>query len=211
MITGTVYLNQNEDGAHQPHEPGLARVVVSNGYDVISTDDDGRYQLPDVEAEFVFISAPGGYRLTSPFYHPINSFRLNGFNFGLVPDNQLSAFTFVHYTDMHLTDGCHPVEGFREFIAEVNGMSPAPAFATGTGDITLQGGAREMYAKAVEAFNVPVYHAMGNHEMLVGQPDPKAAYKTLFGPTYYSFNIAVYILSLWMGTRLIRGRKGGRM
>ncbi|MCZ6678894.1 MAG: metallophosphoesterase, partial [Candidatus Poribacteria bacterium] len=188
MITGTAYLDLNEDGIHQPGEPGLARVVVSNGRDVTRTDDEGTYQLPDADAEFVFVSLPSGHRLTSPFYHRIGSTSAESFDFELALDDQPAAFTFIHYTDMHLADGHQPVEGFREFIAEVNAMAPPPAFAIGTGDITLQGGAGEVYAKEIDAINVPLYHTMGNHEMLVGQPDPKAAYKALFGPTYYSFN-----------------------
>ncbi len=44
-VTGVVFHDANRNGAHDPNESGVAGVGVSNGSDIVQTDDAGRYKL----------------------------------------------------------------------------------------------------------------------------------------------------------------------
>jgi len=45
-ISGYVFEDLNSDSQRQSNEPGIAGVLVSNGLDVVLTDDNGRYEIP---------------------------------------------------------------------------------------------------------------------------------------------------------------------
>lgn len=56
VISGIVFEDRNEDGRHDPDEPGVPGVLVSNGLDVVKTGEDGTYQLavrPDMNLTVV--------------------------------------------------------------------------------------------------------------------------------------------------------------
>jgi hypothetical protein len=55
---GSVYIDSNGDGQRNGGETGLAGVAVSNGCDVVVTNEDGRYQLDLAATEILFISKP---------------------------------------------------------------------------------------------------------------------------------------------------------
>ena len=42
---GFVYSDENRNGVRDPDEPGISGVAVSNGLDVVVTDENGHYQL----------------------------------------------------------------------------------------------------------------------------------------------------------------------
>ncbi len=185
MIKGVVYLDRDEDGKRGPDEPGISGVAVSNGYDVSITDAEGRYELGDPPEGLIWVTVPAGYRSPGPFY-----LRVDGPNadFALMEELQLGAFSFVYYTDLHLNEGARGPERFAETLREIAALRPSPEFCIDGGDITLQGGCGERYKALIDGFPLRVYHSMGNHEHFVERPDPKGAYRDLFGPTYYSFN-----------------------
>jgi 3',5'-cyclic AMP phosphodiesterase CpdA len=72
-------------------------------------------------------------------------------------------------------------------LAEIQALSPPPAFCVGGGDIELQAAMGEVYRDLLAGFPIPVRHVPGNHDMLVGQPDPLAMFRSLFGLTRYSW------------------------
>ena len=60
---GVVFHDQNRNGKRDKDEPALANVPVSNGYDVVLTDDQGRYALTiNNQDAVVFVIKPRGYR-----------------------------------------------------------------------------------------------------------------------------------------------------
>ncbi len=62
-IGGHVFDDLNRDGARQAGEPGVSGVMVSNGRDVIKTDNDGAYSLPVRDDMAVFVVQPSGWRV----------------------------------------------------------------------------------------------------------------------------------------------------
>ena len=62
-IEGKVFLDNDRDSSSDQRERGLAGVTVSNGRDVVTTDREGRYELPAYENMTVFITQPAGYQV----------------------------------------------------------------------------------------------------------------------------------------------------
>ncbi len=73
---GVVFHDQNRNGKRDKDEPALANVPVSNGYDVVLTDDQGRYALTiNNQDAVVFVIKPRGYR------PPVNHYNLPQFHY----------------------------------------------------------------------------------------------------------------------------------
>ncbi|MCG8548185.1 MAG: calcineurin-like phosphoesterase family protein [Alphaproteobacteria bacterium] len=71
-VIGVVFEDRNRDGRYQKYaEPGVPDVMVSNGRDVVLTDADGIYKLPNIfdrgsnptkpAAMTIFVTEPAGY------------------------------------------------------------------------------------------------------------------------------------------------------
>jgi hypothetical protein len=62
-IQGLVFNDLNGDSSHQPGEPGIANVLVSNGLDVVRTDANGRYEI-GVRADMdLTVVQPAGWQV----------------------------------------------------------------------------------------------------------------------------------------------------
>jgi hypothetical protein len=49
VLDGIVFNDKNKNSKQDTNEPGIAGVTVSNGREVVTTDDKGRYELPTFE------------------------------------------------------------------------------------------------------------------------------------------------------------------
>jgi hypothetical protein len=203
-ITGVVFEDTNGNGLRDDGEPGIPDVVVSNGTLARLTGNDGQYALP-AEGDFVFITTPGDHAPTGSWYRPVAG---DEFDFGLqtAPEKDSSEFTFAQITDIHL-DADH-LSDFNELIAELNQLSPD--FVVATGDLIVEGNSAavaqagewfNMYRDAVAQLDVPLFNAVGNHDVVgikrddIAETDPgygKDIFTGLFGPTYYSFDWGEY-------------------
>ena len=83
-----------------------------------------------------------------------------------------STFRFAFLTDIHLQPERHACEGFSSAIGKVNEMKPD--FVITGGDLIMdalgvsQRRADSLYTlflKQCQAFKMPIYHAIGNHEV----------------------------------------------
>jgi len=129
---------------------------------------------------------------------------------------------FVQLTDTHLTASTE--EGWlalARFVQQVKAMNPLPAFVVNTGDIVfasmrIESTAEELlpiferYQRIMAELPVPLYNAVGNHDMTQCElTSGTASYgKVLFrkfcGPRYQSFDWGdthVVILDEWIITR----------
>lgn len=79
VVAGTVFVDSNRDGASEG-EAGLAGVTVTNGRDVVVTDDDGRYELPAFDNMTVSITQPSGYQV------PMDEDNVPQFHYNHLPD-----------------------------------------------------------------------------------------------------------------------------
>lgn len=73
--TGYVFYDANNNRQRDAGEQGLACVRVSNGREVVCTDENGLYQLPVTGDTILFVIKPQGWRtplsknLTPEFYY----------------------------------------------------------------------------------------------------------------------------------------------
>jgi 3',5'-cyclic AMP phosphodiesterase CpdA len=114
-------------------------------------------------------------------------------------------FSFAFLTDIHLQPEKHAVTGFRQAIDTVNKLNPD--FVITGGDLVMdvldqtQGRADSLYALYKEVsseFNMPVYNAVGNHEVYGWHRDEegiesspgfgKKMYEKEMGERFYSFD-----------------------
>lgn len=119
-VEGTVYIDQNDNGEQDSGEEGLSDVAVSNGREVVLTDDDGAYSLDIDERDgHVFVIKPSGYELRTgdlnrPQFYYLHkpegreTFRHTDRNrlFDLLKDypNTLSLSAHTHIQQFHFFD-----------------------------------------------------------------------------------------------------------
>lgn len=61
IARGVVFLDSNANGSRERSERGIANVSVSNGCDVVSTNDAGEYTISVAATEIIFISQPENF------------------------------------------------------------------------------------------------------------------------------------------------------
>lgn len=203
-LFGIVFEDANANGARDAGEPGLPDVLVSNGISCRPTDSDGVYNLPS-DNSLVFVTTPGDYASTSPWYSRPSS---DNMDFGLrqVPGKGSDPFTFVQITDLHA--GQAQAAALGQLAAELNALSPA--FVVATGDLIVDGnhataataaGWFDVYDNFTSGLSMPVYQTLGNHDVVgiyradAVTADPgygEGMFVSRFGPTYYSFDWGRY-------------------
>lgn len=170
----------------------LSGVRVSDGYRVVLTDDSGQFSIPvgPDSGPFLFVTTPSGY-WTDRFSVPTALAVREAPVFRLERRQPHEQHTAVYLTDIHLGEGRSEASyaRFQATLDEINALAPLPAVCWIGGDITLQGGKGARYVELMSRLKMPVRNAVGNHEMLVREADPRAGFQQLFGPTYYSFNV----------------------
>ncbi len=70
---GAVFHDLNANGLLDAGEPGIAAVAVSNGSDVVLTDENGNYAIPVSDDAIIFVIKPSGYN------YPVNAHMLPRF------------------------------------------------------------------------------------------------------------------------------------
>lgn len=162
----------------------VASVVVTNGFDVVSTDSEGRYRLyKRSSVKFISISVPSGYRADPWYINPDGTDR--SYDFSLIPHGPASeeAVSFIHLTDTETSSAGEWIQNVKNYAA--NHKSD---FVIHTGDICYEEG-MEFHAQEVnsETLGLPVYYGIGNHDLVKGKSG-ESFYEERFGPVYYSFN-----------------------
>ena len=192
-------------------------VVVSDGFEVTTTDKDGCYWLASKKKNgSVFISIPGGYMVDTDgsipsFWQATTTaadVEEHSFNLRREPNTQhiLLATTDPHMANRYnynktYTDTPQYRNDFRGDIdAFVREHGTKNVYAICLGDLTwdiywYDKGTfytLEDYRKEIENFPVPYFQVIGNHDYdMKFTDDFKAAeaFRRIIGPTYYSFNL----------------------
>jgi len=184
---------------------GIKGVVVSDGYNVVPTDDKGRYEFElHPEAVSVFISTPAGYE----FIHENNisrHYRLTkninpkkdvGFELNPIgkDDNEHQFFIWADPQVKNANDVekmmSQSVPDVQKLVAAAG--SGAILHGITVGDIVWD----ELklfddYSKAVDKMGIPFFQCIGNHDMDYNKGGDEASddtFQQTFGPTCYSFN-----------------------
>lgn len=189
----------------EPSGRGLGGVLVSNGEQIVQTDEDGWYALavePGVH-RFVFVTVPDGFRATSEFYSSTRNWTdaQDGVDFGLesVPERAVRRFTLVQITDTHvvtegdmLTSGEVLAEALQRLVREAD-----PDLIVVSGDLTNRGELAELshFREAIERVSTPVFPLFGGHDGNEERHEGGSAdntftrnFEAVLGPSYYSFD-----------------------
>ena len=188
----------------------MAGVRVSDGILFAATDSEGVYRLKSSKKHgYVFVILPTGYMpacrnnvfpqffasLTKP---PRECERAD---FTLSPEGGQERFRMLVFGDMQLADRSDDIAQFRHFTGEIARDYPSadgiPTYALTLGDMSWDSHWAKYdlnnYVTDIRRIGrMPVFHAIGNHDhdlSKAGDFDSAVPYKTIIGPTYYSFNI----------------------
>lgn len=185
---------------------GLRDVVVSDGYEVTTTDENGYFWLNSkMKSGYVFVSIPSGYMPESdgamPKFWQTVSASDNTVSFNLKEEPN-DSFRMIVSTDFHLADryDSKDVNAFKEFyIPALKAESDAkdtPVYNIVLGDMTWDIYWKNLnltrYKAMAKQFPVKTFHVIGNHDYDMSFSDDDKAekeYVSKLGPLWYSFNI----------------------
>ncbi len=189
---------------------GVPGVIVSDGYEVVTTDSNGVYQIQSQKQQgYVFMTIPSGYEVPSdgilPEFHSSVSSSISTVDrrdFTLIKsDNE--NFTFFILGDMHLANRNNDLNQFKEValdcVDEINATS-GKKYCLTLGDMTW-----DLYwydnnftfpnylVETNKYFkDILFFHTMGNHDNDMNEAgDFKKEFQYIrdIGPTYYSYNL----------------------
>ncbi len=212
LAKGRVYHDLNENRVMDNNESGIAGVFVSNGVDLVQTDNDGKYSIPVSDDAIIFIikprdwmtpvnevNLPQFYYLHKPNGYPDNytfagvepTGPLPGsIDFPLYKENGNSKFKMLVFGDPQPYN-IEQVDFFAEDIVQelinVKGLE----FGMTMGDIV--GDDLELFSplnQAVSKIGIPWYNVLGNHDVNFQAPRDELSDETferVFGPANYAF------------------------
>ena len=188
---------------------GLAGVLVSDGIQIVETDQDGNYQMASTkETKFVYVILPSGYEAPTegflPQFHKVltedvNTMEEANFELNKVDNDN---FTLLVCGDMHLANRTGDLGQFEKVAVTLNEVasSKSKVYAIALGDMTWEkywisnNYAYPEYINTMNSTftNLPFYHTMGNHDneqAAAGDFDKSFLFVKTFAPNYYSFNL----------------------
>ena len=213
-VNGKVFEDLNGDGRPDADEPGVAGVRVSNGRDVVLTDDDGHYGLEVDGDSIVFITKPAGYMT------PLNAYRLPRFHYLHRPDGSPAGLRYpgiaptgplperidfalhrqeepASFEAILFADPQPQTEEELDYIRDgVVGelIGTEAAFGMTMGDILFDDLSMfPRYNSIVSMLGIPWYNVPGNHELNLFAPSDDYSLETFsrwYGPPYYAFEYA---------------------
>lgn len=216
MINGIVFADENANGRHDPTEPGVADVLVSNGRDIVRTDAGGRYTISVRDDMDLSIVQPAGWRV------PVDERQVPRFSythkpggtpqelrFGGLPDTGPAPAT-VNFPLSRAGDGnrfrCailgdtqtysnHEVSQFRDSaMADLISQSwQADDCMLYVGDVVGDDlGLLERVLEVGSAAGLPQWLVHGNHDFDFDATDDAHSadsWRRIYGPNYYAFEI----------------------
>ena len=212
--TGQVFLDSNKNGSLYAGERGIASVRVSNGLDVVTTNDEGRYTLPVDEQSIIFITKPRDYaipvnaHMLPQFYYihqPAGSpagMRYEGIaptgplpeqiNFALIERQESAQFEAILFADPQ-PQTQRELDYIRDdVVAEL--IDSEAAFGMTLGDILYDDLSMfPRYNAVIAQIGIPWYNVPGNHELNFEADSDEYSletFKKFFGPPYYAFEYA---------------------
>ncbi len=213
IAKGYVFEDSNNNGRKDRRETGVSNVAVSNGVDVVITDENGFYSLPVYDDNTIFVIKPSGYKtavdedfIPQFYYHhkPYGSpedFTYMGvaptgklpssIDFPLYKYNESEVFNVVVFGDPQ-PYSIRDLDYFTEKVVNDVKKKEETVFGISLGDIVgdkldLQ----PLYKERMRRLELPWYNVMGNHDMNFDATTDELSDETFeknFGSANYSFN-----------------------
>jgi C terminal of Calcineurin-like phosphoesterase/N terminal of Calcineurin-like phosphoesterase len=208
---GVVFVDQNNNQKLDSGERPLSGVRVSNGRQIVKTDERGRYELPVDDDEILFVIKPRGYRtplsedklprfyyIHKPHGSPASKFAgvaptgpLPGsVDFPLYKQKEPEQFRAILFGDTQPRDQKEVDYIAHDVVEEVIGTDAS--FGVTLGDIVFDDlDVFEPLNKTIALIGIPWYNVIGNHDINYDAQDDHHSDETferIYGPAYYSFD-----------------------
>jgi len=198
-VTGRVFRDDNRNERFDVNEPGLSKVLVTDGERVLHTNDDGTFEFTfemsdEPHCRFVVATRPTGFKPTS---RPMLRIRFDATeseyraDFGFVddPDSRRKEFSFITASDSQFTQPGEMIAIAKDY-AQITSAAGDPAFLVTAGDLTMNGSHYEwdMYDRIRHASKIDVYDGFGGHDGNCLDPRSTANFELRVGPTNYSWD-----------------------
>lgn len=212
VVKGSVFLDANKNGKREKNELGVGGVSVSNGRDVVQTDDKGNYSLPVENDNIIFVIKPKDYAFPQDkqnrplFYYihkPLGGPKLKyttaqatgplpkSLNFPVYAQQESTDFKALVFGDPQAYTQ-EELDFFKRGIVDDISNKDRFLFGISLGDLvgddlTLH----EPYKETIAGMGLPWYHVMGNHDMnydVDADSLSDESFELKFGPNNYSFN-----------------------
>ena len=212
MATGIVFVDQNNDGKFDGGDAPFSGVRVSNGYDIATTDQQGRYRLPIAPDTILFVIKPSGFhcghnanQLPQFFYvhKPDGSPALKypgskptgdlpeSIDFPLYKNAEPETFKILLFADPQPRDNKEVDYVAQDVVKELID-SKEHAFGVTLGDIAFDNlNTFEPLNQTIALIGIPWRNVIGNHDLNLDATDRKhinETFEATYGPTYYSFD-----------------------
>lgn len=212
VAKGFVFHDTNDNRIKEATEIGIPEVAVSNGVDIVLTDENGAYELPVSEDAVIFVikprdwitplnedNLPQFYYLHKPNGYPEN-FRFKGveptgdlpdeINFPLYPEESAKSYKMVVFGDPQPYN-IEQIDFLADdIISELIGKHDLE-FGITMGDIV--GDNLNLFSpinQAVAKLGIPWYNVLGNHDINYMAPTDELSdetYESVYGPATYAF------------------------
>lgn len=214
VASGFVFEDKDGDGRRGEGEAGIPDVRVSNGRDVVRTDDAGRYSLPVDDDTILFVVKPrhwmtpvDGENLPKFYYihKPAGSPKTHfpgvaptgplpaSVDFPLVRREEPDSFKLLLFGDTQPRD-VKEVEYITHDVIEPLLLQQNHGAVLGMtlGDVVFNDLAVfPPLKRSIALLGLPWYNVLGNHDMNFDAADDRYSDETwehYFGPSYYSFD-----------------------
>jgi len=171
---------------HKDHTP-MSGVRVSDGRNVVLTDENGFFTLPGWEKEsLIFCSVLT--RSHSDWYLPIEK-ETKEYIFHLDPIEEDNDYLFMHFSDTEIEN-----KGADSFLPWIQARVKEnnPKFLFHNGDLAKSDGVERHWKEMnFDTVGCPVRYSIGNHDYLEGAYGEQR-YEQLYGPVWYSFDLGKF-------------------
>jgi hypothetical protein len=216
IASGTVFEDRAGSGKRRLGDRGIGNVMVSNGREVVRTDEDGQWRLPVADGDHLFLIKPphwatptdaGGIPRFSYLHQPSGSpGRHPGHHPGVTPTGPLAAsidFPLVRreegaaFEAILLSDTQPENEMELAYLREdvIAGLiGTRAAFGINHGDVVADDlSLYPRYLQLLGTTGIPWHHCPGNHDInsdATDDMDSRETWKRVFGPRHYAFQHA---------------------
>jgi hypothetical protein len=212
MAKGRVFLDVNNDGKYGEADQPFVNVRVSNGKEIVRTDDMGRWALPFEEEAIFFLVKPSGYQAKlsdenlPQFYYihkPNGSPKLRfpgskptgalpvSIDFPLYPSNEPENFQILLFGDPQPRNNQEVDYIAHDVIAQLIGEDSS-TFGVTLGDIAFDNlDTFKTLNQAIAMIGIPWHNVIGNHDINLDGGKRKhinETFEATYGPTWYSFD-----------------------
>lgn len=211
MARGVVFVDCDGDGKFGSQDSVFQGVKVSNGEQIVRTDENGRYEISVDDDSVIFVIKPSGYRTSldennlPKFYYihkPKGSpqFRFPGskptgslpqsIDFPLYQQSEPESFKILLFGDPQPRNDVEVDYIAHDVVRDLIGDESA--FGVTLGDIAFDNlDTFKTINQTIALIGIPWYNVIGNHDLNLDaktRGEINETFEATYGPSYYSFD-----------------------